>query len=809
MEFLGTVVLFPLVFWVCSLGCGLLVQELTRAPLSASLLPVVGFAALIVVSQFTLWFGATAPLTPWVLLALALLGFALARRTLPARWRARRAGWWLSLAPAVATYALVAAPVIAAGRPTFSGYLLDTTGAIQLAGAERMLHHAHDFLPGVPAYGTTLTAYFGSAYPSGGQGLLAALGWLSGQDLIWLYSPFQALELGMVALALTFLARRAGLSRLSASIVGTIAAAPALVYAYALMGSIKELTVLPVIVLMGALVVCARELRLSGGLRAVLPFAVAGAAALDSIGIAASPWVALFGTGALLFAAERSIWAPAARQRLQTVRGLAVGGAALAVSTALVGLPTVGPLSKTLAVAEGVSNSDPKAVSDPGNLLRPLKFLQTLGVWLGESHRSEPKYINQTYILLGVVIVCIALGAIWLVRRRAWSVLVFVVGSLVVWFYLHPHATTWTDAKLLVILSPVIVFVALVGAFGIAQARRIEGGVLAAVVVLGVLLSDGMLYHATNLAPTERFNELNAIDARFDRQGPTLVPDFEEYALYLLRDMNVDGPGLPYSGPFEFNRGSSGQYGHSYDMDALALPSVERFRTIVMRRSPAWSRPPGNFTLEWNGSYYTVWRRIGPSPLEHIPLGGGFQPSSTMSCSELKRVAYRAAHLGGQMAFAPRGLNIAPNLGDTRRTTLAGLSVDLEGRPQLVFGGPARVEGGFKVRSRESFELWLAGTVDRPLGVFVDGRLVGAPNAQSGDDGTMIDVGRVTLAAGEHSYVLARGGGDLRPDDSGNTAIDGLILQPTSTEHEPVLSMAPGDWHSLCGRPLDWVEISR
>ncbi len=716
MRFLAVVALFPLLFWLLSLGCGLLVARLTGARLPALLILPLGFGTLIVVSQFTTWWGPSAPLSPIVLLVLALLGFALAREELAERWRARRGGWWWGVGAGVAAYVIVAAPVIAAGRPTFTGYLLDTTGGIQIAGAERLLHHAHDFSTGIPAYGTTLQAYFGNGYPSGGHSVLASVGWLSGQSLIWLYSVYQALELGLVALVLAFLARRAGLPRPAAAITGTIAAVPALVYAYALMGSIKEMTALPMLMLMGALLVCARELRAAAGMRAVLPFAVAGAAALDAIGIAASPWVAVFGAGALLAAV------PIARRH--DLRALALGGVALAAGTALVGLPTVAPLSKTLGLAKAVSNSDAAAVSDPGNLLRPLKFLQTLGVWLGETHRVEPKYLNQTNVVIGVAGVCVALGLIWLVRRRAWSVLAFVAISFLVWEFLHRHGTEWTDAKLLVILSPVVVFVALVGAFGMMRTRAFEGLVLAAVLLVGVLASDGLLYHATNLAPTQRFEELASVGQRFAGQGPTLAPDFEEYGFYLLRDMEMDSPGLAYAGPFAFVGGAVRLYGHSYDLDSLALASVERFRTIVMRRSPAWSRPPGNFALVWEGRYYAVWRRVGPSPLVHVPLGGSYEPAAVPACASVRALARTAEHAGARISYAARASNISLNLASANHSALVGAATDLEGRPALAFGGPARVEEAFKVKAPGRYELWLGADLDRPLRVLVDGRFV-------------------------------------------------------------------------------------
>jgi hypothetical protein len=809
MEFLAVVGLFPLLYWGLSLGCGLLVERLVGTTVPALLLAPIGFATLVCVSQFTTWWELSAPLTPLILLVLALLGLWLTRSSIAARWKLRPHGWWWGFAAPLATYLLVAAPEIAAGRVTFPGYLLDTTGGIQIAGAERLLHHAHDFSNGLPAYGTTLGAYFGNGYPSGGHGVLASVGWLSGQSLIWLYSPFQALDLSLVALVLVFIARHVQLPRPAAAVVGAVAAAPALVYAYALMGSIKELTALPSLVLMGALLVCARELTARAGARVVLLFGLAGAAALGSIGIAASPWVALFGACSLLAAVP--LWrlrTLVRKRRLALIRRFVVGGALLALSTVLLGLPTVGPLSTTLKLAEGVSSSDSTAVADPGNLLRPLKFLQVLGVWLGESHRVEPKYVNQTYIFIGIVLICIALGIAWLISRRAWSVIVFAVGSLVVWKFLNSHGTTWTDAKLLVILSPVVLFVALVGAFSLLQTRLLGGILVGGLLVFGVLASDGLLYHGTNLAPTARYTELGSIGERFAGVGPTLAPDFDEYDFYLLREMEVDIPGVAYAGPFSYAEGAAKQYGRSYDLDSLTLESVERFNAIVMRRSPAWSRPPSNFKLLYSGSYYSVWRRDAPAPLQHMGLGGGYEPAAVPSCRKLRTFAAAAQRAGAQLTYAPRQPNVVANFATASHTPLVNVASDLEGRIMLTFSGPGRVEGGVRVARAGRYELWLGGDVDRQLKVSVDHHLVGAPSVQSGDDGTVIHVGDLYLDAGHHSFQLLRGGPSLGPDQDGSTAIDGVVLEPlgASAESEQVRSIAPSAWHSLCGQTLDWVE---
>lgn len=250
-------------------------------------------------------------------------------------------------------------------------------------------------------------------------------------------------------------------------------------------------------------------------------------------------------------------------------------------------------------------------------------------------------------------------------------------------------------------------------------------------------------------------------------------------------------------------------YGHSYDPDALGLPSVESYKTIVLRRSPAWSRPPGNFVRVWKGGYYTVWRREGPAPLLHVPLGGSFEPAAVLPCRRVGRLAADAARQHARILAAPRASNISVDLGTVNRSSLVGASVDLEGRPQLVFIGPGRIQGGLRVTRPGRYALWLGGDVDRPLHVYLDGRLVGSPTRQSGDDGTMIGVAVVSLSAGNHSITLLRGGGDLRPDDNGSTVLDGIVFEPVGNQAATVSAVEPQAWRSLCGRTLDWLELTR
>jgi hypothetical protein len=92
--------------------------------------------------------------------------------------------------------------------------------------------------------------------------------------------------------------------------------------------------------------------------------------------------------------------------------------------------------------------------------------------------------------------------------------------------------------------------------------------------------------------------------------------------------------------------------------------------------------------------------------------------------------------------------------------------------------------------------------------VLIDDNPVGAAAGQSGGDGNMIDVGQVRVEAGPHVISLVRGGGGAGPGNDSGTQIDGIYLESVGVERETVATVRPQAWHSLCGRPLDWLEIT-
>ena len=798
MDFVVATILFPLVVAVLAVGAGLLVDQPSGRQLPGVLVPVVGLAALIVVAELFAYWEAIAPAAPFGIVLAAVAGYAVGWK----RLRGARIEWW-PVAATVAAYVLVCLPVLLAGRVTMTGYLLDTTTAFHLAGADYLTEHARNFgrLPVSAARGV-FEAYFGRGYPSGGHTLLGASGRLVGTERMWLYQPFMAVLVAFCVPSLYYLARTALLPRAFAAAASVVAATPALVYAYAQMGAIKELAVLPVILLLGAVLVLLPRL-LAAGIRGALVVAVVAAAGLGAIGVAFGAWLGVFALVALVLVLTDS------GRELRAPRPLLAFGAVLAVAVLVLALPTFGPLSESVSVAKGLSTSNELAVADPGNLLRPLLGSQAFGVWLGGSHRLDPgTRVDETFLLVGIVALSALIGLVYLVRRRLWTLFGFAVGLGVVWGALTYRGTTWTDAKLLVLSSPLVLLLAAFGAASLVQAgRRVEGGFLATVIAFGVLASNAFTYHDTNLAPTDRYRELIEIGDRYGGAPRTLTPDFDEYAFYALPDMGVDGPGFASRTETvaRLGDGTLSAYGQTYDVDQLQPGSVQEYPLIVVRRKPENSRPPSNFRLVFRGRYYEVWRRTGtPEVLEHLPAGGGLAAAGEVRCRDVRTLARRASVEGAALRYVTR-------------PEVAGFeAVHAPVRPAgwvrvgdgVGLYGPGLLEAPVRLPVSGRYRIWLKGDFGRELSVSVDGRRVGGVSYQTGNAGNYAEPLTGSFDSGVHRVAIERGGGSLRPGDGTPGRLIAAVFEPAD-ERPELREAAPSEWRSLCERPVDWVEVVR
>jgi hypothetical protein len=731
--FVLTTLVYPLVLALLCVGAALLVDRVSGGWLPAMLLPAVGAAALIAVSQLSTYVTPLAPATPYLLLAVALAGFVLARDRVRALARVARssgaARWQLLVCPLA--YLLALAPVLLAGRATFSSYMALADSAVHMLGADFLIRHGQDYshLDLRNSYGLFVHNYYGSSYPSGADTLYGGSSFLLGLPLIWTFQPFVAFMLATAAGPAWVLVRRVGLDGALAALATLTVTLPALVYAYELIGSVKEIASLALILSMGALVVSHRR-WLGAGARAAIPFALLVAAGVSALGVA-------FGAWALAAALVLGVLALSELTPRRMFGLLGVGVLVLVVAA----WPTWTKVSGSLNVASAIVST-----SNPGNIHTPLRASQMFGVWLGGSYLELPSgvLLTLTSVAIAFVLAAAIVGVGNAVRARWYALAGWFGLSILVWLLLGTYATTWANAKTLMLTSPLVMLMVWAGIAAMRGSRiRIAAPLVAFLLVGGVLVSDALQYHASNLAPTARYEELASINTRFAGKGPTLFDDFDEYALYELRDMDIGGPDFVYPPPAL--AAAAGGYGKPVDLDRIAPSALTAYPLIVTRRDPSAARPPAAYGLLWQGVYYQVWGRARGV---HSRAG----VLATTQNAQLVKVSLKRT-------IRPRDWRII--------------------HKSIVMNGPGTLSATFSVPHAGIWELWLKGEVMRALTIRVDGRTLGRLGGQL--DGNSLVVNpltplRATLTAGRHTLTILRPGANLAPGDGGAATLAAIFL---------------------------------
>ncbi len=795
--FSTTTLLYPCVLVALCLGAGLLIDRASGRFLPVSLLGSVGAAGLISLSQLTTYVHGLAPATPYLMSALALAGYWLGRRRaigLLARVRVHA----LAVAAALLAYALALAPVLLAGRASFSSYMALADSAVHMIGADYLIRHGQEYahLDLRNSYGQFIHAYYGTSYPSGADTLFGGSAGLLRLPLIWAFQPFNASMLAIAVGPAWLLARRLGLEGAWAALAALSAVVPALVYAYELLGSVKEVAAMPLILTLGCLVVTHRD-WLRGPPARAIPFALVLAAGVSALGTAFGAWGLV---AALVLAA---VLARDLRAQPDLVRSTVVLVGCAAATLLVAAWPTWSDLSGSLSVAQNIA-----ATANPGNLHSPLRAIQVFGVWLGGSYKLEPTGAAYavTHALVALALLAAALGAAHVLRRRAHALAGWLASMLLAWLVVTQLVTTWGGAKTLMLTSPAVVLLAWGGVAALrALSRRwvavASASLLALALLGGEIASDAMQYHAANLAPTARYEELASLGKRFAGQGPALFTDFDEWSLYELRNLDVGGPDFVYP-PAALASAARG-YGDPVDLDRLPPAALRSYPLIVTRRDPAATRPPAAYRLVWKRSYYQVWRRTpGAAPaLAHVALHG----TRRAQCRQIARLA-RTARRPARLLAAQVPELVRVQVAFAARPAGWGRQ-----RAALVMKRPGRLHATFSVPAAGIWEVWVKGQIMPTVDLSIDGRRIASLGGQLGGNSLVMGSAPpipVLLRAGVHRLSISRGGFEPTPGDGGSAVLDAILLTPASEPSGGVLRHAAvSRWRRLCGDSYEWIEL--
>jgi hypothetical protein len=493
------------------------------------------------------------------------------------------------------------------------------------------------------------------------------------------------------------------------------------------------------------------------------------------------------------------------------------------------------------------------STGNAGNLHTPLRAIQVAGVWLRGSYKLSPAGapLQLTHLLVAVTLAAALAGGLALLRSHDHALAGWIAGMLLAWLIVSLSVTTWAGAKTLMLTSPVVLLLAWGGVAALlgrsprllqraldpgepagppgrssrvlpraldlgwpqgppgGSSRglpRALGWAAAAAIAGGVLVSDALQYHASNLAPTARYDELASLGARFGHDGPALFTDFDEYALYELRGLHLAGPDFVY--PPASLAGLAGGYGRPVHLERAQPAALLAYPLIITRRDPLASRPPAAYELAWQGSYYQVWRRRpGTSAaVLHSTLDG----SAAVQCAQVRRLALGNAAQG---TAAPGRRLIAAAAAPVVELSLAASRHPARWGHQrggLVMSSPGRLSAGFTLPSDGRWQLWLQGQLMPTVTVAVDGRPLASLGGQLSGNSLVpntVPPFSLVLAAGAHRLTLTRSGATLAPGDGGSAVIAAIFLTPAAPDPGQLESTPVAGWRALCSARHDWVEL--
>jgi hypothetical protein len=281
-----------------------------------------------------------------------------------------------------------------------------------------------------------------------------------------------------------------------------------------------------------------------------------------------------------------------------------------------------------------------------------------------------------------------------------------------------------------------------------------------------------------SLAPRDQLEELERIGDEIAGEGPTLMTEYSPYgARHFLRAGDAESVSELRRREIPRRSGEPVPKGDSADTDELDPAALAIYRTLVLRRSPASSRPPSAYDLVLRGHFYDVWQRPpgAAPPSRRLALGSRHDPSAVPSCGAVRSLAASEEPL------------------------VAATGAD----PVVVPVGAGRV----RLRWPGAYEAWLRGSVRPRAEMLIDGAVIGEVRHELNNEGGYVSFGEADLGAGWHRAELSVGDADLQPGSGGADNSPGPILLTRSEAADSrFVRVSARDAERLCNRQWDWIE---
>jgi hypothetical protein len=390
-------------------------------------------------------------------------------------------------------------------------------------------------------------------------------------------------------------------------------------------------------------------------------------------------------------------------------------------------------------------------------------------------------------------------------RREGVPLAAYAGGAVVGAALIMAVGSPWVDGKAMATVSPAILTAAFAG-IAMAGERtpfRLESAAVGLVVAGMVGWGAFLAYQGVWLAPKSQAEELEQIGDRFAGQGPALSTEVSIYGpRHFLRKVDAEGATDLRVRQVALRKGTSedGQY---VDLDEILPSQLDPYNLIIVRRSPAESRPPAAFNLVYVTSHYEVWKRqASPGTLvDDLPLGNTLDAGAEPDCG---RVAALAAQVEPNGRLVAARVSSLFTVGMTDEALPPGWTLPTpysfapSGTGQLTV--PASPSAG-------KYEMWLGGVVFGGLKLSVDGHVVASERGVLNNDGGLEPLGILNLSGGgTHDFTFDYQGAGLEPGSGEfSYGIGPLTLEPRGAV-DSLVTIPPSQYRTLCGRRWDWIE---